>query len=109
MPLTPYHKIVRDNIPDLIAKTGAKVQHRVMPVDDFARLLRQKLVEEANEVVGAQTYEALVSELGDILDVVQAIQQIVGVPDVMIREARDKKQAERGGFDKRIFLETVED
>ncbi len=109
MSLTRHHKIVRDKIPDIIAARGAKVEHRIMPVDDFARLLRQKMVEESQEVVDAKTYEEMVAELGDVLDVIAALQHVVGIPDDMLVEARQKKNAERGGFEKRIFLESVEE
>ncbi len=107
MPTTRYDKIVRDRIPELIAAKGGSPVSRVLAPDDFARLLREKLVEEARELVGAQTYDALVAELADVCEVVATLQRIHGVSDETLSGVRAAKVAERGGFDGRVFLESV--
>lgn len=109
MPTNHYHKIVRDKVPETIEKNGGKVTFRTMPVDDFARLMRQKLVEEAQEVVGAASLDALVDELADVAEVLATIHHVLGIPQEAIDAARKRKNEERGGFEKRIFLESVEE
>lgn len=107
MTTTRYHKIVRDRIPELIAAKGGKPESRVLAPDDYARLLREKLVEEARELVGAQTYDALVSELADVAEVMAALQRVHSISDETLAGVRAAKIAERGGFDGRVFLESV--
>ncbi len=109
MPTHHYHKIVRDKVPELIKKSGAKPITRVMPVDDFARMLREKLVEEAREVKGAKAYDSIVGELADVMEVVASIQKILGISSQALSAARRKKFKERGGFTKRILLESVDE
>lgn len=109
MPTTHYKKIVRDKVPEQIVRNGGRPQTRVLAPDDFARLLRDKLVEEAKEVVGAQTYDALVSELADVLEVVATLQQVHGISDEALAGVRAAKKAERGGFEGRVYLESVEE
>lgn len=109
MPTTRYNKLVRDKIPEIIAAKGGRPATRVLPPDDYARVLREKLREEADEAVGAQTYDALVGELADVLEVVRAIQKVNGISDETLEAARAAKLADRGGFDARIYLESVEE
>ncbi len=109
MPTIHYKKIVRDKVPEIIAAKGGKPESRVLAPDDFARLMRDKLVEESREVVGAQTYDALVSELADVAEVLITLQQVHGITDETLDAVRAAKAAERGGFAGRIFLESVEE
>ncbi len=109
MPTTHYNKIVRDKVPSVIAANGGKPTSRVLAQDEFARLLRDKLVEEAREVVGAQSYEALVSQLADVAEVVATLQKLHDISDDDMAGVRAAKLAERGGFDGRVYLESVEE
>lgn len=109
MPTTHYKKLVRDKIPETIAARGGRPVTRILPHDDYARVLREKLREEADEAIGAQTYDALVAELADVLEVVRAIQKVNGISDEHLETVRAAKLAERGGFEARIYLESVEE
>lgn len=109
MSTTHYRKIVRDRVPELIVAKGGKPQSRILAPDDYARLLREKLVEEARELVGAQTYDALVAELADVLEVVRALQKVHGISGESLEAVCAGKRAERGGFDGRVYLESVEE
>lgn len=109
MPTIHYKKIVRDKVPEQIRANGGTPVTRILAQDDYARLLRDKLVEEAREVVGAQTYDALVAELADVLEVVRALQKVHGISDENLEAVRVGKFAERGGFEGRVYLESVEE
>ncbi|MEK7072955.1 MAG: nucleoside triphosphate pyrophosphohydrolase [Patescibacteria group bacterium] len=107
MSTTHYRKLVRDKIPEVITAKGGRPVTRILPQDDYARVLRDKLREEADEVVGAQTYDALVAELADVLEVVCALQKVHGISDENLEAVRAGKFAERGGFEERVYLESV--
>lgn len=102
-----YNKLVRDLIPDIIAAGGSQPSTRVLDHADYQVALRSKLVEEAKEAEAAPD-EQLASELADVLEVLRALAQARGMKwdDIELQAAR--KRAERGGFDRRIFLEYVE-
>lgn len=64
-----YNKLVRDQIPDIIAATGSQPSTRVLDHASYQSALRSKLLEEAQE---AASDEHLVSELADVLEVLRA-------------------------------------
>jgi predicted house-cleaning noncanonical NTP pyrophosphatase (MazG superfamily) len=102
-----YHKLVRDRIPAIIAADGGQPVTRVLDQAGYEAALRAKLLEEAHEAQGAPDGQ-LVSELADVLEVLQALAAAhdVGWEDIVSEASR--KRAERGGFDNRIFLECVD-
>ena len=102
-----YHKLVRDQIPAIIAADGHQPVTRVLDHGGYEAALRAKLLEEAHEAQAAPD-EQLVSELADVLEVLQALAAAhdMGWEEVVSEAGR--KRGERGGFDHRIFLEYVD-
>jgi predicted house-cleaning noncanonical NTP pyrophosphatase (MazG superfamily) len=99
-----YNKLVRDRIPDIIARCGDKPVTRLLNAGAYRRELRKKLQEEVAEF--AESGE--VEELADILEVVYALAATARVNQSQLEEKRKRKWRERGGFDRRIFLiETI--
>lgn len=98
-----HHKLVRDRIPEIIEQHGEEYEARVLGDEEYTKTLKEKLVEEAKEVVGAK-YEELPSELADVLQLVQDIAAHAGVPLENIEETRKDKEARNGGFKRRVFL-----
>src|SRR6478609_6567575 len=103
-----YTQLVRDLIPDISVTNGSQPSTRVLDHASYQGALRSKLVEEAQEAEAASD-EQLVSELADVLEVLKALAQAHGMKwdDIEVQAAR--KRAERGGFDRRIFLEYVDE
>ncbi|MCL4384520.1 nucleoside triphosphate pyrophosphohydrolase [Patescibacteria group bacterium] len=102
-----YNKLVRDRIPEIITK-DRKIPHiRTLEKEEFRRQLGQKLVEEAEEVKAASV-EVLADELADILELVRATAEAHGLSMADIETRRVEKRLKRGGFSKRIFLESVD-
>ncbi|TSC76907.1 MAG: hypothetical protein G01um101431_90 [Parcubacteria group bacterium Gr01-1014_31] len=104
-----YNKLIRDRIPEIIAEKGEKAKIRTLTDEEFAVALAAKLVEEANEVVKAGGDSAeLVKEIGDVLEVIDAIVTHFGLDRAEIERVKTNRLAERGGFSKKILLESVE-
>ncbi len=101
-----HHKLVRDQIPAIIAADGGQPVTRVLDDAGYEAALRAKLLEEAHEAQAAPD-EQLVSELADVLEVLQALAAAHHMSWEDIVSEADRKRAERGGFDGRIFLEYV--
>ena len=102
-----YHKLVRDQMPAIIAAAGRQPVTRVLDHAGYEAALRAKLLEEAHEAQAAPD-EQLASELADVLEVLKALAAAhdMGWEDIVSEASR--KRTERGGFDKRIFLEYVD-
>lgn len=100
-----YRKLVRDTIPEIIAKSGAEYSVRTLRAREFDVELLKKLSEEADEVKSAKTRKEIISELGDVLDVIDEIRRRKKISDTEIATARKASLDRKGGFTKRLFLE----
>ena len=102
-----YNKLVRDQIPDIIASKGSQPSSRVLDHASYRSALRAKLLEEAHEAQTAPE-EKLISELADLLEVLRALANASGMSWDDVELEAERKRAERGGFDRRLFLEYVD-
>jgi len=102
-----YNKLVRDRIPEMIRQTG-NCQTKILDEQSYILALKEKLIEESDEVRNAQSAEDLAEELADVLEVMEALKGILGISTEQVERARAEKNRERGRFDKRILLEYVE-
>lgn len=98
-----YNKIVRDRIPEIIAGQGGQAETEVVESAEALTLLKQKLVEEAQEIVAADP-EHLAEELADASEVIRAIVAEAKLSLDDIERLRAAKLEERGGFTQRIKL-----
>ena len=102
--ITTYNKLVRDNIPEIIEKNGGKPKYRVIENDEeFKKALKAKLVEEIDEFLNANTEEEVIEELADIYEIMTYFEA-----DFKFITTACVKRKSKGGFCKRIFLESVE-
>lgn len=99
-----YNKLVRDRIPVIIRQAGGLARVRKLSGAHAIALLRQKLIEEAIEVWNAEETD-IGEELADVLDVVEALREQVGITPEKLRSIGDNKRSKRGGFEQMLFLE----
>ena len=99
-----YNKLVRDRIPEMIREKGETANVRILPEDEYILCLEQKLDEEVGEYHRDQNAE----ELADILEVVFALADTLGVSREELLELCTQKRQARGGFSERIFLVSKE-
>ena len=99
-----YNKLVRDLIPDIIQQKGKQCQTRILSETEYQDALIKKLQEEVTEF----TEQPNLEELADILEVVHALTESLGADQATVEDVRKQKALERGGFEKRIFLEWVD-
>ncbi|MDD5110118.1 MAG: nucleoside triphosphate pyrophosphohydrolase [Patescibacteria group bacterium] len=103
-----YNKLIRDRIPEIIAAKGEKAVTRILNDEEFGRALMAKLVEEAKEAEAtAGDKTELTKEIGDVWEVIEALITHFGLDQQEIARIKAKRRAERGGFAKKIFLESV--
>lgn len=98
-----HNKLVRDKIPQIIEEAGHEYEIRILSEEEFKEKVREKLVEEAKELLNAENDE-LVNELADVLQLIESIAEIEGIEIKDVVEKRKKKEEKRGSFRKRIFL-----
>ena len=103
-------KLVRDNIPKLNEegklkpRTGSsREDYSFRPVasdEEHILLLRLKLAEEVGEVLSAPSRSELISEIGDLLDVIDALCDLSGIDPREVEMAINAKAVRLGGFEK---------
>jgi predicted house-cleaning noncanonical NTP pyrophosphatase (MazG superfamily) len=98
-----YDKLVRDRIPEIIEKEGKHCVYSVLSREDYLSLLDLKLNEELAEYQESKSME----ELADLLEVMRAVVLARGSSMEEVERIRIRKAEKRGGFEKRIMLETV--
>lgn len=99
-----YNKLIRDNIPEIIKKNGQTAYISVLDDESYSAELRKKLIEETQEYLESEEPE----ELADILEVVEALANTRGKTLDEILEIKMQKAIKNGKFEKRLFLEKVE-
>src|ERR1039457_7567284 len=97
----PDCKLIRDRMPDIIRSHGDDPVTRIAGDAEYTALLLDKLAEEAGEVAAADRAD-VPEELADVLEVVYAIADNLGVSRAGLEALRAGKAAERGGFAGRV-------
>ena len=95
-----YDKLVRDNIPAMIERDGARAVTRILQGAEYRARLEEKLDEEVAEFHRSGELE----ELADVLEVVYALCAAQGRSVDELNAVCRKKRDERGGFGRRVFL-----
>ena len=103
MNVKPYHKFVRDRIPEIIESSGKGCTIEVLSDEDYRYMLDTKLDEELAEYHKDQNIE----ELADIIEVVYAATKAHGYTLEQLETVRAEKASKRGTFEKKLFLKEV--
>ncbi|RST18886.1 hypothetical protein E2C00_24710 [Streptomyces sp. WAC05374] len=99
--LDSYSKLVRDRVPEIIRAAGAKPITYIAGPEEYRSRLRDKLGEEVAEFLAADEATA-VDELADVLEVVYALAEDLGVDSAGLEGIRLAKARERGSFTNRV-------
>jgi predicted house-cleaning noncanonical NTP pyrophosphatase (MazG superfamily) len=100
-------KLVRDRVPEIIQSEGRRPVTRVLDEAAYRQALLAKLIEEAQEA-GHAADDDLPGELADVLEVLRALTVTAGMSWPRLLALAEDKRSRRGGFGRRIFLESVE-
>lgn len=101
-----YNKLVRDKIPENIdSENDRKSKYRILSDDEYLKELNKKVIEEANEFIEENSIE----ELGDLMEVLNAIMKLKGYKMEDVNIAMKKKVDKKGSFNDRIYLEYVDE
>ena len=106
MPMKHIHnKLVRDRIPEIIENDHKTCVTRILNDDENLKCLKNKLLEECHEVMNAEG-ENIKKEIADVLE---ALENTLHIDQQEIMSIKEKKAHNNGAFDKKIYLEYVED
>lgn len=103
MPKISYAKLIRDNIPDIIAAAGKKCVVDVLSDEEYLVAVDRKMGEELEEYLESGEIE----ELADLVEVIRAAVVARGYSWEQLENIRAKKSVKNGAFKKKLFLKSV--
>lgn len=101
-------KIIRDRLPEIMRNKGIAVSEKTLSAIEFIERLKDKLIEEANEAKCATDRLSFIEEIGDLLEVIEALCAAADVKMEDVREIMGQKRTSKGGFDRKIYNHFVE-
>jgi predicted house-cleaning noncanonical NTP pyrophosphatase (MazG superfamily) len=107
MPIFQTNLLIRDNRLEQFEQQGCKVQWHTLSDEDLSNQLRGKLMEEATEAALAADAGDMLKEFADLAEVMDTLATLNGLSFHDILEAKAKRRAALGGFEKRIFSQSI--
>lgn len=98
-------KLIRDNIITIASNKWQKLSFHHASEEEFIQKLKEKLLEETQEVINAQNNEELYEELADLTEILLTLYQTYNINSDTIELVRTKKLQERWGFTQKIILD----
>lgn len=112
-----YNKLVRDKMVDIWNSDKVKgdvyndIAYKYINKEEVLEKLKDKIHEETKEVMEAYDEEDkthLKEELGDLIEVIDAILYHNDIDLEEVLKMREIKKEKRGGFEKGLYLEWVD-
>lgn len=100
-----YNKLIRDCIPEIIENDHKTCATRILNDEEYLVCLKSKLLEECHEVINVEG-EDIKKEIADVLEV---LENTLHIDHQEVLSIKEKKARSNGAFDKKIYLEYVED
>ena len=100
-----FKKLIRDNILEIMEKEGTALDVRVLDTDEFKEALRRKIIEEVSELKDAKDDAEAKDKIAYLHEIADALGDAYGFSKHEISALKDKTHTERGGFEKRLYLE----
>lgn len=97
-------KLVRDRIPEIVRANGKSCTITQLSAAEYRQALREKLVEEANEVADAEEKSELLKELADVGEVLNALMAAYNISPEQVKSIQQERREQRGGFEQGWML-----
>ncbi len=101
-------KLIRDKMPTNLHNKGISAATKELSSHEYLAQLKDKLVEEAQEVFECKDKQELIEELADVLEVVRAISWGHQIALEEVEAVRQQKREKRGGFENKTYCTTFE-
>ena len=99
-----FNKLVRDKVPANIERGGEIVSKTSLSGEYFLRALREKLIEEAFEVMDATDQDSILGELADLSEIIDEILSQLNLSQEELRQRQEEKRTKAGGFKEGLVL-----
>lgn len=104
-----HNKLWRDHaIEKLEAQYDEIIHRKILSDEEYNQQLGLKLIEEAQEVITATNKDELISEIGDVYEVLDCIIALHKLSSDTIEQRRVDKRKDRGSYKQRKFVTFTE-
>lgn len=103
-----FNKLVRSKLPARMESEGVVINGCTLSDEEYVMQLKQKLMEEAEEVSLATTRENLVVELADVMEVINALAEAASIDLSEIEKAKIEKRDVNGHFHADHYIGYIE-
>jgi predicted house-cleaning noncanonical NTP pyrophosphatase (MazG superfamily) len=100
------NKLVRDGTIKRAKKLEYKMDYVFLDENDYLSALREKLIEEVNEIYDAKSRDEICSEIADLLECIYAFAKMNSLTHEEIQRERITRKKLRGGFEKGVYCKT---
>jgi len=100
-------KLIRDKLRAEYTKLNQKAEYRSLSKDEHVKALKQKLLEEVNEIDLTDRQ----SIIGEVADVYQVLEDMLTANNISLEEVEKVKHAKfekKGGFAEATYIDTLE-
>jgi predicted house-cleaning noncanonical NTP pyrophosphatase (MazG superfamily) len=101
-------KLSRDKTVENMKAAGITTNYKILEGKLLLDALNQKLLEETHELMKAHDRKEVISELADVLEVMDGLCKAHNITMNELLEVKNSTKEKRGGFEKGIFMETIE-
>jgi predicted house-cleaning noncanonical NTP pyrophosphatase (MazG superfamily) len=101
-------KLIRKKFLETLSLLGQNFNEKTLNAEAYIPYIKEKLVEESQEVMNSQNATELMEELADVLEVIHAFCNAYGFNFEYIDSLRLCKKEERGGFEDRLYSPYVD-
>lgn len=99
-----YNKLIRDNIPEVIKKSGKEYEIKRLSNDELETYVKTKVNEEIEELLTATERDDVVNEFADVYEILEKLMEVKNIKFEEIKKAKDHKNNKRGAFKKNLCL-----
>jgi predicted house-cleaning noncanonical NTP pyrophosphatase (MazG superfamily) len=101
------NKLIRDNMPEILVHRAIEIDWHTLTTQEHIHALKNKIIEEADEVAQATSRQELIEELADLQEVIDALLAMHGITKENFSQVQDAKRTLRGGFAKGVYSSSI--
>lgn len=103
-----YDKLVRDNIPEKIIRSGAKISQKTLSNTQYIAALKNKLLEETLELSETKKPSETINELADVQEVIDNLLSALKLSALSLKKIQKEKNSKNGSFQDKKFINYIE-
>lgn len=99
--------LVRDNMVDIIEDGEITTTNKRLEGKEFVQALKQKIADTAKEIGETEHNAEIINELAELGELIDVLMIELQLDPEELFTASQQKRNTNGGYDDRVFLETV--